>query len=69
MRKYSADGETIGIAKADLRAAVDALDTYFNDNAATINNTLPTAARNGLTQAQKAILLQYVVYKRYIEGL
>ncbi|WP_455219842.1 hypothetical protein [Kaarinaea lacus] len=65
MRQYSSDGETIGINKADLRAAVNAIDTYMNDNAATINNTLPTRARDNLTSQQKALLLSYIVLKRY----
>ena len=65
MRQYSSDGETIGINKADLRAAVNSIDDYMNDNAATINNALPTAPRTALTPAQKAILLSYVVLKRY----
>jgi hypothetical protein len=70
MRQYSSDGETIGINKPELRAAVDAIDDYMiddymNDNAATINNALPTAAKTTLTAAQKAVLLSYVVLKRY----
>jgi len=65
MRKYSADGDTIGINKADLRAAVNAIDTYMNAHAATINNALPDAAKNSLTSAQKAIMLSYVVLVRY----
>ncbi|NIQ12714.1 MAG: hypothetical protein GWN55_04280 [Phycisphaerae bacterium] len=65
MRKYSTDGETIGIPKADLRAAVDAIDNYMNDNAAAINQSLPEPARTTLTASQKAILLSYVVFKRY----
>jgi hypothetical protein len=65
MRQYSSDGETIGINKPELRAAVDAIDDYMHDNAATINNALPTAAKTTLTAAQKAVLLSYVVLKRY----
>jgi hypothetical protein len=65
MRKYSSDGDSIGINKADLRAAVDALDTFMNDNAATINNALPEPAKGVLTVQQKALMLSYVVLKRY----
>jgi hypothetical protein len=63
------DREVFGtLTKADIRAAVDALDTFFSDNAATINNALPTAAKNNLTQAQKARLLTYVISQRYLKG-
>ena len=66
MRQWSADGTTIGIDKTELREAVDALDSYLDANAASINSALPTAARTGLTTAQKALLLQYVVARRYL---
>ena len=69
MRKYSDDHLSIGIVKDDLRAAVDALDQYLSDNAATINAALPLPARTSLTQQQKAILLMYVVEKRYLAGV
>ena len=65
MRQLSNDGEEIGITKAQLRAAVDALDDFMDDNAAVINNALPTAAKANLTTQQKALLLSYVVLKRY----
>ena len=65
MRKYSRDGETIGITKQDLRAAVDALDDFMDANAATINNALPQPAKAELTSAQKALMLSFVVLKRY----
>ena len=66
MRQASRDGETITIEKADLRAAVNALDDHMNDNAAAINNALPAAAKAGLTTTQKALLLMYVVQQRYV---
>ena len=65
MQKYSSDGETIGIIKQDLRAAVNALDDYMDTNAVAMNSTLPEPAKSGLTQAQKALILSYVVLKRY----
>ncbi len=66
MRRYSTDGESIGINKNDLRAAVDALDDYFDANAVTINNALPAAAKAGLTTKQKAVMLMFVVTQRYL---
>lgn len=53
------------ITKAQLRAAIDALDDYMDANAAAMNNALPVAARTGLTTKQKARLLAFVVLTRY----
>ena len=69
MRELSADGETVGITKPELRAAVDALDTWLNDNAATINAALPLPARSALSAAQKARMLMFIVRYRYTEGV
>jgi hypothetical protein len=66
MKAYSAYNEEVPILKADLRAGVDALDTWLNSNAATINSTLPTPARTGLTTPQKAVLFSGVQIARYI---
>lgn len=61
--------ETLGAAtKAELRAALNALDDYLNTNAAAINNAIPLPARTALTTAQKARLLNAVVRYRYIKG-
>lgn len=58
----------VAITKADLRAAIDALDDWFDSNAATLNAVLPVAARTGLTTPQKARLLRAVIAKRYLTG-
>ena len=57
--------EEITITKSDLKAAVDSLDDYLNDNQVDINNALPAAAKAGLTKQQKAIVMAYVTLKRY----
>jgi hypothetical protein len=57
------------ITKADLRAAVNGLDDYLNTNAAAINNAIPQPARNQLTTAQKALLLRFVITRRYLSGV
>ncbi|MCK5603615.1 hypothetical protein KAR91_17145 [Candidatus Pacearchaeota archaeon] len=54
-----------GLTKAELRAAVVAIDVYVEDNAAAINNTLPLPARTVLTKAQKAEIMVLVLEKRY----
>lgn len=59
----------VSVTKADLRAAFNALDDWFDTNAATLNSALPVAARTGLSTAQKARLLRAVIAKRYLSGV
>lgn len=68
MRQFSNDREPVGINKTDLRAAVDAIDDWIVANATAFNNTLPTAAKNGLTTSQKARLFALVETRRYVDG-
>ena len=53
------------VTKADLRAAYNALDVFFDTNAAAINNAIPQPARGALTTVQKSRLVRYVIAKRY----
>lgn len=69
MRQVSNDLETLGVSKAELRAALDAADQWASDNAASFNTALPQPARSVLTASQKARLLTFVVTKRYITGV
>jgi hypothetical protein len=55
----------VALSKADIRAAVNAADAWAEANAAAYNAALPTAARNNLTQQQKARLLLWVVRRRW----
>lgn len=57
------------ILKADLRAAVNAIDQWVSDNAAAFNTAIPQPARAKLTASQKARLLAAVVLKRYQKGV
>lgn len=59
----------VSITKADLRAAFNALDDWFDTNAATLNAVLPQPARSDLSTAQKARLLRAVIAKRYLSGV
>lgn len=62
-------GDVFGaLDKADIRAAVDALDDFLDTNAAAINQAIPQPARAELTAPQKALLLQYVIERRYLRG-
>lgn len=56
------------MTKADLRAAVDALDAYLEANKAAINSAIPQPARGQMTTKQKARLLVLVVERRYLTG-
>jgi hypothetical protein len=51
--------------KPQLVAAVAAADQWADDNAAEFNTALPAAFRNSATAAQKAMLLMYVIARRY----
>lgn len=69
MSDVSLARETFGaLTKAELRAAVNAIDDFLNTNAAALNSAIPQPARGQLTTAQKARLLVAVVRRRYING-
>lgn len=53
------------ITKAELRAAVDAIDQWADDNAASFNTAIPQPARGVLTARQKAALLMMVIEQRW----
>lgn len=56
------------VTKADIQAAIAAVDDWVENNKVSFNNALPTAAKNALSTAQKAKLLLYVVRRRYEVG-
>lgn len=68
MENLSLRHEDCAVTKADLQAAIVAMDQWLDDNKASANSALPTAARNNLTAAQKAEILIYVVGRRWAEG-
>jgi hypothetical protein len=53
------------LTKAELRAAVDAIDQWADDNATEFNQAIPQPARGVLTTKQKAFLLVFVVRRRH----
>lgn len=57
-------GATLGLSKADLRAAVDATDDWIDTNAATFNLALPLSARTALSASQKTLLFCMVAMRR-----
>lgn len=50
--------------KADLRAALDACDTWVDSNAASFNTALPQPFRGAATAQQKTLLLCFVAMRR-----
>ena len=56
---------TCSIVKTDLRAAVNAIDQWVDDNASAFNTAIPQPARSALTARQKAWLLNYVIERRF----
>ena len=66
MRYTSRERETWNnLTKDDLEAAVNAADTWANDNAASFNNALPVTFRTNASNGQKSLLLAVVVLMRY----
>lgn len=62
MRRADCPGN---LTKADLRAAVDAIDSWIDSNAVSFNNAIPQPARGALTTKQKAALMMLVISKRF----
>lgn len=62
------DAVTSALTKAELKAAVDAMDVWANDNAVALNNAIPQPARSALSTAQKNALFAIVTFKRYGTG-
>ncbi len=56
--------EDFGCSKADLQAAVDGIDDFFNSNATSINLAFPATSRASLSAAQKATVVGYVAFRR-----
>jgi hypothetical protein len=54
----------LGITKAELRAAVNAVDDWAESNTAAFNSAIPQPARSAMTVKQKTLLLSYVILKR-----
>ncbi len=57
--------DSLPLVKADLQAAIDAIDGWADANAAAFNLAIPLPAQTVLTARQKARLLALVVQRRY----
>ncbi len=63
-RYWSRMFERQSLSKAELQAAIDAIDTWIDANAGAFNAALPAAARTGLTLAQKTLMFCVVASMR-----
>jgi len=69
MKQVSHLHGTLGnVSKADVRSAIDALDTYIDDEDANINAALPTPFRTEAADNMKSLLLQMLTAARYEAG-
>lgn len=65
MRDLSNSFTETNLTKIQLKAAIDAVDTWVDDNSVAFNNNLPAEAKANLTAKQKAQLLFLVLQKRW----
>lgn len=56
--------EACGFTKVDLKAAVDATDTWIDSNTSSFNTALPQPFRSAASLTQKTILFCYVAMRR-----
>jgi hypothetical protein len=63
-RYWSKVRTTYDLDTSELRAAVDATDTWIDDNQSSYNSALPAAAQSNLTIAQKTLLFCAVALAR-----
>ena len=63
-RFFSQAALSVGITKAELQAAINAVDDWCDTNATSYNTALPQPARGSLSTPQKTLLLAYVCMRR-----
>lgn len=57
-----------GVTKAELRAAVDAIDSWLDTNFTALNAAIPQPARAALPKEVKVRLAVAVIKQRYLKG-
>lgn len=64
-QKFMALGDfPSSLTKADIKAAIDAIDAFIETNATAFNNAFPAEFKAAATAAQKAVIVGYVALKR-----
>jgi hypothetical protein len=69
MRYWSRDFTSVDLSKSELRSAVDATDTWIENNQASYNQALPATAQSNLDANQKTLLFCAVALMRVDPGL
>ena len=69
MRYWSKIFEDVNLSDPNLLAAVNATDAWIDDNQASYNQALPSAAQSGLTATQKTLLFCAVALLRVDPGV
>lgn len=65
----AANDERARLTKAELAAALNAIDDFMHNNAAAINNAFPEPAKSTLSARQKARVLVEVLRRRFEVGV
>lgn len=68
MKQWSKDRTPTSLLAVEVKAAVDAVDQWIDDNAVSYNNALPAAARAAMSAGEKARLLSMVALARFTGG-
>jgi hypothetical protein len=68
MSHWSGLWELTDFSVQDLAGAIDATDTWIEDNQASYNTALPTNAQTGLTATQKTMLFCAIALARVSEA-
>lgn len=66
MQDWSDKRQNIPMTKDVLRAAINAIDQWIDDQATSFNNALPLAVRQALTPDQKIDLFMFVLTRRRV---
>jgi hypothetical protein len=66
-RHRAGDGDSVKTDKTDTLAAFIAIRDWMNDNRASFNSSLPTAARTSWTAREKALALCQVIEAEYVK--
>lgn len=68
MKQWSKDRTPTSLLAVEVKAAVDAVDQWIDDNAVSYNNALPAAAKAAMSAGEKARLLSMVALARFTGG-
>ena len=68
MREISNERESCPLLKTQLREVIDAIDTWRNANAASLNSAIPQPQRGLMSAALKARIFTAITRKAYIVG-